>query len=156
MFLIYKAFHEDIDASYIWCNTVPRGYYKLKYGKHSIIVKVRHIDSSFERYFNSKRSYELPKGKQLIVMSEHYRDLLNLHISEDRNRLYNIEITPIRFWAGLRAAKYTPNEFIQLSVNLAILSVIISLCPLLRPFFVKCIDLLIIALTFIKSILIEV
>lgn len=153
MFLIHKAFHEDIDASYIWCNTVPRGYYKLKYGKHSIIVKVRHIDSSFERYFNSKRSYELPKGKQLIVMSEHYRDLLNLHISEDRNRLYNIEITPIRFWAGLRAAKYTPNEFIQLSVNLAILSVIISLLPLAKPFVVPILNFLIFVLTLIVNFL---
>lgn len=153
MYLIFKAFHEDIDASYIWCNTVPRGYYKLKHGKHSIIVKVRHIDSSFERYFNSKRSYELPKEKQLIVMSEHYRDLLNLHISEDRNRLYNIEITPIRFWAGLRAAKYTPNEFIQLSVNLAILSVIISLLPLAKPFVVPILNFLIFVLTLIVNFL---
>lgn len=109
--------------------------------------------SSFERYFNSKRSYELPKGKQLIVMSEHYRDLLNLHISEDRNMLYNIEITPILFWAGLRAAKYTPNEFIQLSVNLAILSVIISLLPLAKPFVVPILNFLIFVLTLIVNFL---
>lgn len=153
MFLIYKAFHEDIDAPYIWCNTVPRGYYKLKYGTHSIIVKVRHIDSSFEHRFNAKHSYVLPQGKPIIVMSEHYRDLLNLHINEDRNKPYNIEIKPIRLFATLRAAKYTPNEFISLSARLAILSVVISLLPFLEPFLLKALERLITFLTYIHSYL---
>lgn len=126
----------EMNEGWVWISNDifrPRSVIKIKNKINEKTVYCEHlkIDENFITSYNSLGKKEkINRDEKTIVISQWYREKLGGIITKER---HDLQITSSNgLWGRVRACQYHPQLVVRLSINLAILSVvlgILSVCP---------------------------
>lgn len=134
---ICKALVADISSPYVWMSASLMSeqdhlrYFRISVpaadGKRrSIVCQVYRATKDYERRFKKSRPHVPIDGCDFIVMSEHYRNILNGLKVDDFNEV-EIERMSWEPWAVWKASKYNPNRSERLALQIAVVSLAVSI-----------------------------
>ena len=131
-YIIRKALHEESKEGWVWLSErIKNSKFNLVKIKcvasnKTIIVSQRQIDSLFmDKYNVESEYYQLESGKDYIVISEHYRNILET----DEVGIEDLLIKPAKLIDRLKYLNQHPNESVIISYQLAMFAIILSIFP---------------------------
>lgn len=139
---VLASMHTEMNEGWVWVsneNFRPRSVIKIKHknNKKSVYCEHLKIDDNFINIYNASIKEKINRIERTIVISQWYRGKLDI----DTKGRYDLQITPANcLWGRFRACTDHPQLVVRLSINLAILSVvlgILSICPVFNAILTK-------------------
>jgi hypothetical protein len=128
--------YTEMNEGWVWVsndNFRPRSVIKIehKINKTSVYCEHLKIDDKFVNIYNASKNEKINRRERTIVISQWYRDKLDI----DTNKRYDLQITPANCWWGrYRACRDHPQLVVRLSINLAIISVVLGILSIYLSF----------------------
>jgi hypothetical protein len=98
----------------------------------SVIVSNRRIDSNFEKKYNQKPRFNLEESS--LVMDEFYRNKLGIFSTQEIKLLTISPVAKWQIWYNLRYLYEHPDDVVRITFWLAIISIGLSIGPLIFDF----------------------
>lgn len=132
---IYAALHSESRTGSVWNNEKLKNrlikIINLENNK-SIIVSNRKIDSNFEKKYN--KGGRIPLIETAIVIDEFYRNKLGIYSTQEIKLLTINPVAKWQIWYNLRYLYEHPDDVVRITFWLAIISIGLSIGPLIFDF----------------------
>lgn len=134
---VFKAMTHDIAAPYIWSNAIAKydhmAYHRIKYleKERPIVCQIAFASDNFKKAYNAPDTTrcKLPNDGCFLVMSEHFRNLLNVpepKSNNDRYRNFTIEKLPYSWLTLCTAIRYVPDPYVRYSIMLGFVGIVVG------------------------------